>query len=183
MTVPMLTTPRLVLRPLTIDDAGDIQRLFPHWEIVRHMTRRIPWPYPKEGALNFLQHAALPAMASGNAWFWSIRRREADGQLIGVINLSLGSADNRGFWLAREWQRQGLMSEACYAVTEYWFNVLGQERLQVSKAAANAASRRLSEKTGMRLVATERRDYVGGSMDTEIWSITRAEWNAGPGRR
>ncbi|CAI1925968.1 Uncharacterised protein [Serratia ficaria] len=75
------------------------------------------------------------------------------------------------------------MSEACYAVTEYWFNVLGQERLQVSKAAANAASRRLSEKTGMRLVATERRDYVGGSMDTEIWSITRAEWNAGPGRR
>jgi hypothetical protein len=30
----------------------------------------------------------------------------------------------------------------------------------------------------MRIVATEENDYIGGRMPTEIWEITRAEWNA-----
>ncbi|CAI1509726.1 GNAT family N-acetyltransferase [Serratia entomophila] len=182
MTIPVLTSPRLLLRPLTLGDVDDIQRLFPHWEIVRYMTNKIPWPYPQDGALNFLQQTVLPAMTDGRGWFWSIRRKEDEKSLIGVISLSLGDDSNRGFWLARDWQRQGLMSEACHVVTEYWFNVLGQDVLRVPKAADNAASRRISENGGMQRIATECRDYIGGRMNTEIWQITRAEWNGGPGR-
>jgi RimJ/RimL family protein N-acetyltransferase len=43
---------------------------------------------------------------------------------------------------------------------------------------ANIASRRISEKQGMRVVATDERDYVAGRLLTEVWEITAEEWNA-----
>jgi [ribosomal protein S5]-alanine N-acetyltransferase len=70
------------------------------------------------------------------------------------------------------------MSEACEAVTDFWFEALGNERLRVAKAVPNAASRRISEKQGAKLVATEERSYVSGRWPTEIWELTREEWVA-----
>lgn len=178
MSIPVLTSSRLVLRPLEPDDAADIQHLFPCWEIVRYLTKQIPWPYPAGAALDFINHVALPAMEGGTGWFWSIRRKEDERHLIGVINLSLGGDSNRGFWLAPKWQHQGVMSEASHSVTEFWFNVLGQEVLRVTKAKDNRASRRISERNGMRVVASKETDYIGGRMPSEIWEMTRSEWNA-----
>jgi RimJ/RimL family protein N-acetyltransferase len=68
------------------------------------------------------------------------------------------------------------MTEAANAVTDDWFHVLGFPKMRVPKAAANAASRRISERSGVRIVATEDRDYVGGRFLTEIWEITAEEW-------
>jgi RimJ/RimL family protein N-acetyltransferase len=48
--------------------------------------------------------------------------------------------------------------------------------MHVAKAVANSASRRISEKNGMRIVAHEERDYVSGRLSTEIWCITAEEW-------
>jgi RimJ/RimL family protein N-acetyltransferase len=70
------------------------------------------------------------------------------------------------------------MTEAAEAVTDYWFNVLGFPVLRVPKAVVNVASRRISEKAGMRLVAVEERDYVSGRLLSEIWEITAEEWRA-----
>jgi [ribosomal protein S5]-alanine N-acetyltransferase len=50
--------------------------------------------------------------------------------------------------------------------------------LRVTKAVANVASSRISEKSGMRIVAMEERDYVSGRLPTEIWEIKAEEWNA-----
>ena len=86
--------------------------------------------------------------------------------------------DNRGFWLGLPWQRKGLMTEACNAVTNYWFEVLQFPVLRVSKAAENTASRRISEKQGMRVIAIEERDYVCGRLPAEVWEITADEWRA-----
>src|ERR1700722_12169878 len=40
------------------------------------------------------------------------------------------------------------------------------------------SSRRVSEKTGMHVIATEERDYVSGRLLSEIWEITADEWRA-----
>lgn len=68
------------------------------------------------------------------------------------------------------------MTEACDAVTDYWFEVLKFPVLRVPKAIANAGSRRISEKQGMRVIGTEDRDYVSGRLPSEIWEITAEEW-------
>ena len=70
------------------------------------------------------------------------------------------------------------MTEACNAVTDFWFDTLHFPVLRAPKAVANVASRRISEKQGMRLVSTEDRDYVSGRLPSEIWEITAEEWRA-----
>ena len=172
-----LETPRLELRPLELSDAGQTQVLFPQWEIVRFLASHVSWPYPADGALTHYRDHALPAMERGDEWHWSLRLKSAPGQLIGCISLLKTENGNRGFWLGLPWQRQGLMSEAVEVATGYWFNQLGFPVLRAPKAVANVASRRISEKSGMRVVAIEDRDYVGGRFPTEVWEITAGEWH------
>jgi RimJ/RimL family protein N-acetyltransferase len=177
--IPSLETRRLVLQPLELADADQIQALFPHWEIVRHMSRVIPWPYPPDGALTYVRDIALPEMARGEAWIWTLRLKTSPDRVIGCISLRNHpntKHEHRGFWLGLPWQGSGLMTEAADAVTDYWFTTLRFPVLRAPKAIANVASRRVSEKQGMRVVATEERDYVSGRMLAEIWEITADEW-------
>lgn len=176
--IPDLETARLWLRPLTLQDADRIQEHFAHWDIVRLMAAAVPWPYPPDGALTWCRDVALPQMACGEAWHWTIRLKDEPDQVIGVISLMKGDDNNRGFWIGREWQGRGLATEAADAVTGFWFDVLQFPVLRVPKAAANLASRRVSEKQHMRVVAREVRDHVSGPALDEIWEITADEWHA-----
>jgi [ribosomal protein S5]-alanine N-acetyltransferase len=175
-----LETRRLLLRPLQLTDAAQTQLLFPHWEIVKFLTRQIPWPYPPDGALTYYRDVALPAIARGEQWHWTLRLRAAPEEHIGSIGL-IAKEDHatRGFWLGSAWQGQGLMTEAATAVNNYCFDALGFHLLRIPKAVDNVTSRRVSEKTGMRVAATEERDYISGRLSTEIWELTADEWRTG----
>lgn len=175
---PPLETPRLLLRPLELADAPQIQLVFPQWEIVRHLAARVPWPYPPDGALTFVRDVSLPAVARGEAWIWTIRLKSDPNRIIGIVDFRKNESDNRGFWLDPAFHRQGLMTEAANAATDFWFEVLQFPVLRTSKAANNIASRRVSEKQGMRMIGTTERDYVSGRLVTETWEITVAEWRA-----
>jgi ribosomal-protein-alanine N-acetyltransferase len=176
---PVLETARLVLRPIEMGDVEQIQALFPQWEIVRYLANVVPWPYPADGALTHYRDVALPAIERGELWAWNLRLKNAPDKIIGSISLQKNDDNNRGFWILPEFRRQGLMTEAVNAVTDLWFDVLGFPVLRLPKAAENAGSRRISEKCGMRIVATEERDYVSGRYFTEVWEITAAEWRQG----
>lgn len=176
--IPELETKRLFLRPLKLTDIDQIQAIFPQWEIVKHLNAKVPWPYPPDGARIFFVESALPAMERGDEWLWTLRLKSAPELLLGVISLSKSEEENRGFWIDPKWQRQGFMSEASEAVTDYWFDVLGFSILRAPKAKANTGSRRISEKQGMRVVWRGERDYVSGRLPSEIWEITVEEWRA-----
>jgi RimJ/RimL family protein N-acetyltransferase len=75
------------------------------------------------------------------------------------------------------------MAEACAWVNNYWFDTLGFHLMRVAKAAGNMASRRISEKQGMRLVGMKEKDYVYGRLPTEVWEITADEWRAWKNRQ
>jgi len=173
---PQLETPRLWLRPLELADAEQAQLLFPQWEVVRYLANRVAWPFPPDGVHNYYRDVALPQAERGDAWHWTLRLKSDPDRLIGCISLMKGEEINRGFWVGAPWHGQGLMTEACDAATDYWFETLGFTLLRVPKAAANAASRRISERQGMRVVATEERDYVSGRLFTEVWEINAEEW-------
>jgi ribosomal-protein-alanine N-acetyltransferase len=176
-----LETERLILRPLELADAARIQELFPQWEIVRLLNAVVPWPFPADGALRHIRDTALPLIEQGESWDWTLRLKTEPEMIIGRIGLYLGE-DNRGFWMGLPWQGQGLMTEAVIAVTDYWFEVLGFPVLRVPKAVENVGSRRISEKTGMRVVEVKEREYVSGRLQTEVWEVTAEEWRAWRGR-
>jgi RimJ/RimL family protein N-acetyltransferase len=114
----------------------------------------------------------------GDAWHWTLRPKQNPAEIIGAIGLVRGETDPRGFWIAPEWQGLGLMTEAVFAVTDYWFDVLRFPILRAPKAIENIASRRLSERTGMRLIGTEERNLVSGRKLSEVWEVTADEWRA-----
>jgi [ribosomal protein S5]-alanine N-acetyltransferase len=174
---PVLETERLILRPLELVDAEQVQELFAQWEVVRLLNARIPWPFPEDGALMNIRDTALPAMERGEQWDWTLRLKESPDKIIGRIGLYLRE-NNRGFWMGLPWQGRGLMTEAVIAVTDYWFDVLEFPVLRAPKAVENAGSRRISEKMGMRVVEVKDSDYVGGRLPTEVWEITAEEWRA-----
>ena len=181
-------TERLILRPQSVADAEQIQEVFPHWDVVRYLMNVVPWPYPADGALSYIRDVAVPQMERGEAWHWTIRLATEPQQIIGSISLKKSSRENRdkdhrGFWLATKWQGQGLMSEACVWVNDFWFDTLGMPVMRVSKAVGNAASRRISEKHGMRLIGHGEKEYVSGKLASEIFEITREEWRAWKAQR
>ncbi len=150
---------------------------------MRFLLNRVPWPYPSEGAEFYCRQIALSQMERGEAWHWTLRLQSEPSRLIGLISLVKGKEDNRGFWLGLPWQGQGLMSEACAWANDFWFDTLDFPVLRVAKAAANAASRRISERQGMRLVGLIEKDYVSGRLSSEILEITAEEWRAWKARK
>jgi RimJ/RimL family protein N-acetyltransferase len=176
--IPEGRTPRLLLRPFALEDAPQIQRLFPQWEIVKYLNAKIPWPYPPDGAEQFLRDSAIPQMAAGDAWHWTLRLLTNPDSIIGAISLVAGEDENRGFWLHPAHRGHGLMTEACIWVNDYWFDTLGRPLLRAPKAIANQGSRRISQRMGMRILRAEDRDFISGRLPSEIWEITAEEWHA-----
>ena len=175
----MLETPRLKLHPLQLADAAEVQPLFAQWEIVKQLNARVPWPFPENGVEFYYSTDALPAIARGDEWHWMLRLKDDPAQkIIGSICLVRGSNTNRGFWLAREWQGRGLMTEAAIEVTRFWFEDLNQPVLRIKKARDNAASRAISLRQGMRCVEQTEDNYVSGRLPTEIWELTAEQWRS-----
>lgn len=177
--IPTLETPRLILRPPELADSTQIQEIFPIWEVVRYLAASaVPWPYPEDGALTYIRDIALPAMARGEEWHWTLRDRTNPDQVMGMVSLFNDEDNQRGFWLGVPFRGHGFMIEAVEVATDYWFRELRRPFLRAPKAIANVGSRKISERTGMRLVGTTEREYVSGRHPAELWEITAEEWAA-----
>jgi ribosomal-protein-alanine N-acetyltransferase len=157
------------------DDALVIQRRFPRWEIVRYLSPRVPWPYPDDGAIRFIE-MCQEEMARGEKHHWSIRLKDGPDEVIGIINLwpdDGESRDMRGFWLDPEFQRRGLMTEAADRVTDYAFRNLDWPHLWASNDDRNHPSARVKERQGARLVGFEPFHSVSGESRRMVWLIER----------
>ncbi len=177
-TETVLETPRLRLRLLRMSDAPHIQALFPRWEIVQYMAASIPWPYPENGARQFLE-AVLPKNETREQYDWAITlKSEEDDLLIGAIGLYPSSKeDNRGFWLREAYHNQGYMKEAVSAVNDFAFDHLKLPFLLLNNAEPNRASHRIKEISGASIVSIkEDASYVGGKFRCVRWRLTREDW-------
>ena len=174
---PVLETARLILRPLRLADAPAAQMLFPRWDIVRWLHAVVPWPYPDNGAEGYIRDS-LEQLARRERFIWAICLKPAPDELIGVIELRPddGSRDQRGFWLATEYQGRGLMTEAAQRVTQYAFQELGWPHLWLTNARNNIPSRRVKERQGARLIETVDNRYVSGAGKGEVWLLEKEAW-------
>jgi len=176
---PILTTDRLILRPVTLSDAPAIQKYFNNWNIIKNLTTDVPWPYPDDGAEYFLKNIALPKVAEGSSQMWGIYIKDCLDELVGIIeyhfNNDLGGG-NRGFWLAEPFWGKGYMSEAVTAVQDYLFFELGINRIIVVNAKSNIGSRRVKEKTGAKFISHCKLEHRNGETESEKWEITFESW-------
>lgn len=127
MKTPVIETGRLILRPPTLADAPSLQRHMNDWEIIKYLSKKVPWPYPPDASETFLRDVALPAVARGDIHLWALTLRANPDEAIGVIELRLKAEEtgSRGFWLSRQYHGKGLMTEASAAVNRFAFGTLG----------------------------------------------------------
>ena len=182
--IPTLETERLILRPVTLDDAPAIQRHFGTLAVIQHLSVSVPWPYPADGARSFLAEKLLPSVEAGECLAWGITLRGQEQEVVGLIEYRFADADvgNRGFWLAEHLWGQGYMTEAVVAMQDHLFFEVGIERMVVVNSVDNPGSRRVKEKTGARLIGTGHVPHHHGDGTVERWEVTRASWAAARGR-
>jgi RimJ/RimL family protein N-acetyltransferase len=172
-----ILTERLVLRPWSFDDAGDVFRYANDVEWSRYL--RIAQPYSLEDARKFITTQRLLNRQEHASW--AIEREE---RVVGGINLRLLS-DLRigvlGYSIARAVWGRGLATEAARGIVNTAFDgcpTLACVRAMVD--ARNVASLRVLEKLAMRREAVLRANRLSndGLVD-EVWcEISRSEWEA-----
>lgn len=175
---PTLETDRLILRPVTFDDAPALQKHFNDWDIIKFIGGHVPWPYPDDGAETFLTEYCFPKMKDEEHFYlWTITLKGED-KSVGMLEYRFlaDKDDNRGFWIAKHLWGQGLMSEAVNATQDYIFLEKGYPRIIVKNAASNEGSRRVKEKSGARQIGTAQGTYHIEDQTEEIWEITRESW-------
>lgn len=176
--IPTFHTERLILKAPNLNDAENYQKYFSDYEVVRNLSDLIPWPYPENGAREYLNNIVIPLQGK-DRWTWGIYTKEKPGELIGCIDLFKRRTDrgNRGFWLGKKFWNQGMMTEAVKPITDYAFLHLGFDKLAFNNAQGNIGSRRVKEKTGARFIGTKISSHVDPSLNqSEQWELTREDW-------
>jgi ribosomal-protein-alanine N-acetyltransferase len=175
--VPTFETERLLLRAVALADAPAYQKHFVDYEVISQLASAVPWPYPENGAYEYLETIVLPNQGK-DRWLWGLFLKTSPNELIGAVDLwREGRPENRGFWLGRKFWGQGLMTEAVKPVMDYAFDHLGFEKLIFSNALGNTKSRRVKEKTGAVLIGTRRAAFVNPNYtEAETWELTKSAW-------
>lgn len=148
-TQPTLKTKRLILRPMTPEDALPVQRLAGDRAIAR-TTLSIPHPYNIEMARTWIETQRLKYKAGKLVNFAIVHQQE--DTLLGVIGLTLTPTHDHaelGYWIGKPYWGQGYATEAAAAVLRFGFETLRLHRIHAAFMAHNPASGRVMEKIGM----------------------------------
>ncbi len=177
---PILHTQRLTLRPFTLADAADVQRLAGAYEIA-HTTTNIPHPYEDGMAETWIETHPVQ-LAEGTGITYAITLHET-GELCGAISLSLKPEHQRaemGYWIGVPYWGRGYCTEAARAVRDFGFRALELHRIMAVHLTRNPASGRVMQKIGMRHEGTLREHILKwGVFETiECYAILRSEWEA-----
>lgn len=173
-----LETPRLFLRwPKAQDEAG-VHTLLGD-KSVAEMTRRIPFPYPREEAARYIL-SARGKNAEGAALLLAITARKQPQNLIGAIGVEPdgeGSVEI-GYWLGRPFWGQGLMTEAAQAMIDAVFLYTDVKEINASIRVLNSASRTVLERCGFQQAGGSMciRPAWGDSVPSDCYRLTRGVW-------
>ncbi len=191
-TSPSLTTrvvtARLVLRPPRPADVPELRHLLR--ANVDHLRPWEPAPIPGEDptSLTVLANRITRQRRDwkrDHSYALLVTLRAPGESIIGRVTLGgvlRGAFQNAylGYWIDREHQRQGLMTEAVGGALAFAFGVAGLHRVQIAIMPRNPGSLRVMEKIGVRREGLSERylRIAGGWEDHVVFAITAEEWNA-----
>ncbi|MGI5150482.1 GNAT family N-acetyltransferase [Plantactinospora sp. CA-294935] len=186
-----LTTPRLVLREFTGADVDNLVALDADPEVMYFINGGRPTPR------EYVEQVVLPRWLryyreSPGLGFWAVEER-ASGEFLGWFHLRPGEghpADEPelGYRLRRSAWGRGYATEGSRALIDKAFAEQGVRRVLAETMVVNTASRRVMEKSGLRLVRVFHADWpdrIPGDEHGDVeYALDRADWQrqraAGP---
>jgi RimJ/RimL family protein N-acetyltransferase len=176
--IPSLQTERLVLRPFSLKDAPDVQRLAGD-PAIADTTLNIPHPY-EDGVAEAWISTHQPEFDEGKGVTFAITLRET-GELVGAIGLRLENRFNRaemGYWIGKPYWGFGYCTEAAKAVIAYGFDDMELNKILAYYLIRNPASGRVMEKAGMSYEGHLRQHALKNGVyeDLKLYAILRDEF-------
>ena len=176
--IPIIETPRLILRPLKNDDFDDF------YEYAQDPKVSNPgmWsPYPsREDAQKDFDHL-LTLYEQRNLMWWGIENR-ATGKMIGRCELSDHDPDDKkaelSYALHSDFWGHGYMQEATQPIVNYGFETLNLNRIGAKVYTDNTGSIGVLQKLGMTREGLLRQYHIANNQpkDVYIYSVLRDEW-------
>ena len=174
-----IETDRLIIRRMQDRDLRDFLEYESHPEHTCYLSRE---SYSENQAREFIARARdLPDTTEGQYLHLAVELKST-GIMIGTVCVKVVSQAHRqgdlGWFLHRDYQRQGLATEASRALLEYVFTTLGLHRITAHCDALNTRSRRMMERLGMRREGF----YRGIAFFDQVWhdqygyAILEDEW-------
>ncbi len=176
-----ISTPRLILRPVTLDDLDNVYA----WQCRADVVR---WMYGAGPRTREQSRASVLAMASEDAL-----RAEGDcltvavatdAGVVGTVELVWRSEADRtaelGYVFHPDHGGRGLATEAATALLDWGFDEFGLHRVYARCHSSNAASARLMARLGMRQEAhhVESYRFREAWADQLVFAILAREWRA-----
>jgi RimJ/RimL family protein N-acetyltransferase len=183
---PVITTPRLDLRPWRATDAP---ALLPILEANQdHFASWIPRAVSEPVSVPVLEarlEARAEDFAADRAWRYAYLLR-ADDRLLGEVSLFPRDAQGRvaladadrfeiGYWLRRDATGQGLATEAARAMLDLARSLPQVRLVEIRCDPRNAPSGAVAHRLGFTLDRIETREGAGtaGALHTHVWLYRR----------
>ena len=177
-TLPVITTPRLVLRWISEDDIDGLFEIFSDPQVMRYWSSG---PLPNREAAAAMQREIVAGNLSNTMIKWGLALRESNS-VIGTttlfnLNLDNGRAE-LGYAMGHAYWGKGYMNEALQALLSHAFDVLELRRLEADVDPRNAASIRTLERLGFQREGflRERWHVEGEIQDALFYGLLRREW-------
>ncbi|MFT5125799.1 MAG: ribosomal-protein-serine acetyltransferase [Kiritimatiellia bacterium] len=174
---PILTTPRLIIRPYVLDDAPDLYEAAR--ESVDTVGSWLDWchaGYVLEESEAFIT-GAIACWDMNIEFDFGIFRR-SDQRLLGGCGLNQlepsNGQGNVGYWIRTSELGQGYAAEAGRRVTRFGFEKIHLRRIEICMALENLASRAVAEKLGAAPegVVKDRIAIRGSLYDGYLYALT-----------
>ncbi len=176
--MPVLTTPRLVLRRMRPEDDRDMYE----YACRRDVTEYLTW-YPhasRRFTRDYLEYLE-GRYRVGDFFDWAITLRES-GKMIGTCGFTSFDFENDsgevGYVLNPDYRGHGIIPEALHAVMRFGFGDLLLNRIEAHYIMGNDASRRVMEKVGMKYEGVRRGAMLikGAYRDIGTCAVLREEF-------
>jgi RimJ/RimL family protein N-acetyltransferase len=173
VSIDVMTTARLMLRPLTTDDVGLLFELNGDEEVMRFITGR-------PGTVD----EATVEVADSLGCRWLAFERDTDVFIgwFGAIPSAVAGEYEIGWRLRRSAWGRGLATEGARALIDALFD-RGANRVYAETMAVNERSRRVMERCGLRYCRTFHLEFDDPLPGTELgeieYALSRPEWSAG----
>jgi RimJ/RimL family protein N-acetyltransferase len=175
----LLTTRRLMLRPLRAGDTATMFRYRSRPDVSRYQMWR-PGDESEVRAFIDKQNGAVPG-TRGTWYSLAVTLRE-NGILIGDVGLHFPEIESAqveiGITLSPAFQRRGLATEALEEVCRFVFSSLDKDRIYASVDPRNKPSIRLLERVGMRKEAFLPGSIVirGELVDDLVYAVKKSDF-------
>jgi RimJ/RimL family protein N-acetyltransferase len=151
MSIPTITTDRLILRAFTEEDAEPLHRILGEKDILHYFPNSNP---PALDRVQGMIARQLEHWKEHGLGWWAVEPRLSQ-ELMGWAGLQFLPETGEievAYLLGKAFWGQGLATEAARASVQFGFETLGLERIVAIVHVENAASRRVIEKLGMSFV-------------------------------